>query len=351
MNAETFAEWLRRQGHKVVRTASSYWYDAGPRVLQAFPYHWLIEPAESEIRSLLLTRGIAALRYSTPLHAPQGKVSYHVVLRPPYTLEMLRSQARNGVRRGLSRFGVERITFERLAEEGWSLQADTLARQERTRSMDQAEWQRICRAAEGLPGFEAWGAICDGELAAALLTARVDDRWCVPYALSHSRFLREHVNNALFYTVSCDLLAREGVVELFFTLQSLDAPESVDEFKFRMGLQPVPVRQRVVFHPLFRPLATERSHAFLLRRLDRDRGDRASAGRPQESPLLAKAEGMLRFHLGGRRAAEEQEWPACLAGVRPPSTDPAPALGPAAETGESASDPANTKGDIRHEAS
>lgn len=344
MNAETFAEWLRRQGHKVVRTASSYWYDAGPRVLQAFPYHWLIEPAESEIRSLLLTRGIAALRYSTPLHAPQGKVSYHVVLRPPYTLEMLRSQARNGVRRGLSRFGVERITFERLAEEGWSLQADTLARQERTRSMDQAEWQRICRAAEGLPGFEAWGATCDGELAAALLTARVDDRWCVPYALSHSRFLREHVNNALFYTVSCDLLAREGVAELFFTLQSLDAPESVDEFKFRMGLQPVPVRQRVVFHPLFRPLATERSHAFLLRRLDRDRGDRASAGRPQESPLLAKAEGMLRFHLGGRRAAEEQEWPACLAGVRPPSTDPAPALGPAAETGESASDPVNPEG-------
>ena len=341
MNPETFAEWLRRQGHQVVRTASSYWYDAGPRVLQAFPYHWLIEPADQEIRSLLLTRGIAALRYSTPFHAPQGKVSYHVVLRPPYTLEMLRSQARNGVRRGLNRFQVERITFERLAEEGWSLQADTLARQERTKSMDQADWQRICRAAEGLPGFEAWGATCEGELAAALLTARIDDRWCVPYALSHSRFLREHVNNALFYAVSCDLLAREGVVELFFTLQSLDAPESVDEFKFRMGLQPVPVRQRVVFHPLLRPLATGRSHSFLLRRLERDPGH----------PIFAKAEGMLRFHLGGRRPPEEQEWPECLAGVRPQSTDPTPAQEQADGMGESASDPANTKGDIRHEAS
>ena len=37
MNSETFAEWLRRQGHRVYRTASSYWYEAGPRVLQAFP--------------------------------------------------------------------------------------------------------------------------------------------------------------------------------------------------------------------------------------------------------------------------------------------------------------------------
>ena len=262
MNADTFAEWLRRQGHQVIRTSSSYWYEAGPRVFQAFPYHWPIQPSAGELRGLTLGRGIAALRYSTPLDAPQGMVSYHVVLRGPYTLEMLRTQARNGVRRGLSRFQVERIAFERLAEEGWSLQADTLARQDRTNSMSQAEWQRICRAADGLPGFEAWGAVCDGELAAALLTARIDDRWCVPYALSHSKFLREHVNNALFFAVSCDLLAREGVTEIFFTLQSLDAPESVDEFKFRMGLQAEPVRQRVVFHPCLRPLTTRQGACF-----------------------------------------------------------------------------------------
>ena len=302
MNAEVFATWLRRQGHQIIRTKSSYWYDAGPRVLQAFPYHWLIEPTEQEIRSLLLRRGIAALRYSTPLHASQGMVSYHVVLRGPYTLEMLRSQARNGVRRGLTRFQVERIAFERLADEGWSLQADTLERQDRTKSMDLAEWQSICLAAVGVPGFEAWGATCEGELAAALLTARIDDRWCVPYALSRSKFLREHVNNALFYVVSNDLLAREGVAEIFFTLQSLDAPESVDEFKFRMGLQAEPVRQRVVFHPCLRPLATRKAHALLLGRLERDPGN----------PLLAKTEGMLRFNLAGKRPLTDQPWPEAL---------------------------------------
>ena len=50
-------------------------------------------------------------------------------------------------------------------------------------------------------------------------------------------------------------------------------------------------------------IATRKTHAFLLRRLARDPGN----------PLLAKAEGMLRFHLAGRRALEAQDWPACLA--------------------------------------
>ena len=49
MNAEIFAEWLRRQGHSVVRTTSSYWYDKSSRVYQAFPYHWIIQPTEEEL--------------------------------------------------------------------------------------------------------------------------------------------------------------------------------------------------------------------------------------------------------------------------------------------------------------
>ena len=346
MNADTFAEWLRRQGHRVVRTSSSFWDEAGPRVYQAFPYHWLIKPSTQELRSLTLGRGIAALRYSTPLDAPRGMVSYHVVLHGPYNVEMLRAQARNGVRRGLCRFQVERIAFERLAEEGWSLQADTLERQGRTKSMRQADWQRICRAADGLPGFEAWGAICDGELAAALLTARIDDMCYVPYALSHSRFQREHVNNALFYAVSSNLLGREGVAGIFFTLQSLDAPESVDEFKFRMGLMAEPVRQQVVFHPCLSPLATRKTYALLLQRLARDPGN----------PLLAKAEGMFRFYLEGKRPLETQDWPACLAEYRaqrtavPVSIKDQAAREPQARTYESANVQVSLMGGVRDEA-
>ena len=53
MNAEIFSEWLRRQGYIVVKTESSYWYDAWPRVFQAYPYHWVIQPEQAEINALL----------------------------------------------------------------------------------------------------------------------------------------------------------------------------------------------------------------------------------------------------------------------------------------------------------
>lgn len=303
MNAETFAEWMRRQGHHVFRTASSYWYDAGPRVLQAFPYHWLVTPDAKEIRDLMVGHGIAALRYSTPLDFPDGMVSYHVVLHKPYELEMLRSQARNGVKRGLEHFKVERISFERLATEGWILQQDTLARQDRLRSMTREEWERLCRSADGLPGFEAWAAISNGELAGAVIICLIDDVFTVPYALSHSRFLADHVNNAVFFSVSREMLGREGVSSIFFTVQSLDAPANVDEFKFRMGLEPKAVRQRVDFHPLLNPLATPAIHTLTRKLLQRD----------PSNPMLAKAEGMLRFHVDGKRNIAEQTWSECLA--------------------------------------
>ena len=302
MNAETFAEWMRRQGHQVIRTASSYWYDAGPRVLQAFPYHWLITPDEKEIHDLMVKHGIAALRYSTPLDFPKGMVSYHVVLNRPYTLEMLRSQARNGVKRGLEHFKVERISFERLATEGWVLQQDTLARQDRLRSMTQKEWEHLCRSAEGLPGFEAWAAISNNELAGAVIICRIDDVFNVPYAMSHSRFLPNHVNNVIFFSVSCEMLGREGISSVFFTVQSLDAPADVDEFKFRMGFEPKAVRQRVDFHPALNPFATPAVHTLTGKLLQRD----------PSNPLLAKAEGMLRFHVEGKRRIAEQAWPKCL---------------------------------------
>ena len=50
MNPEIFAEWKRRQGYQVLQTASSYWFNQGPRVFQAFPYHWVIEPTEKDVR-------------------------------------------------------------------------------------------------------------------------------------------------------------------------------------------------------------------------------------------------------------------------------------------------------------
>ncbi|MDW8279176.1 MAG: hypothetical protein RMJ85_14250 [Anaerolineales bacterium] len=298
-NASAFAEWLRRHGHKVYQSASSYWYDAAPFVLQAFPYGWLIEPSEAELNELMNRANALAVRYSAPLRYPHGMLSYHVVLEPPYSLEMLRSQARNAVKRGLEHCNIQEIPFERAACEGWALQRDTLERQHRTRSMSHAEWECLCLSARDLPGFQAWGATVAGELAALLLTCRIDDVFYVPYAASHHKFLNLHVNNALFYQVTCNLLATDGIKSIFFSLHSLDAPKSVNEFKFRMGFQARAVRQCVVFHRLVRLFVNHHSCTLIT----------WLAKYFPESVLLPKTRGMMTYYLNGKIPLEQQTWP------------------------------------------
>ncbi len=304
MNADIFAEWLRRQGYRVLRTASSYWYEASPRVYQAFPYHWLIEPSERELRGLLVKHNAIALRYSTPLTSPRGKVSYHVVCRDPaYDLAGLSRQTRQNVRRGLEYATIVPIPLSRLATEGWALRQDSLARQGRAGAETEEWWVRLCKSAEDLPGFEAWGAIHDGELVASFLAFVCDDCYTLPHEQSASAHLEHRTNNAIFFAVTQAAIRRPGISEVFFCLHSLDAPESVDQFKFRMGLTPKPVRQRVVLHPLLAPFFNRLTHKAVRHLLARN---------PQ-NPTLAKAEGMIRFFLDGRRPPNAQDWPECLA--------------------------------------
>jgi hypothetical protein len=300
---EVFAQWLRLQGHRVERTASSWWYDASPRVYQAFPFHWIIRPSDEELAEFLQrTRGLA-LRYSTPLDAPAGRVSYHVVCEDrEYGLKTLERRTRQAVRHGLERCRVERLPLERLASEGWALEVDTCRRHGRSVSVSEQEWRRRHLAAAELPGFEAWGALVGGRLAASLLCARVDGWIELIAQQSLEEFLDARANNALTFVVTQTMLQRPGVHSVFYTLQSLDAPASVDTFKFRMGYAARPVRQRVVFHPwaarAIGPWAT--------------RVLRAALQRCPQSRILSKAEGMLRFHLVGKQPAAEQVWPACL---------------------------------------
>jgi hypothetical protein len=303
MNAECFAEWLRHQGYRVLRTPSSYWYEAGSRVYQAFPYHWLIEPSEGELRGLLVRNNAIALRYSAPVTSPRGKVSYHVVCRDPaYDLPSLSRQARQNVRRGLEYARVEPIPLSRLATEGWKLRRDSLERQGRVGAETEEWWQRLCTSAEDLPGFEAWGAIHDGELVASFLAFTCDHHFTLPHEQSASAHLEHRTNNAIFFAVTQAAFRRPDISEVFFCLQSLDAPESVDEFKFRMGYTAQPVRQRVVFHPWLAPVFNRISHAAIRQLL---------CWYPK-NPALPKIEGMVRFCLEGKRPLQKQHWPECL---------------------------------------
>jgi hypothetical protein len=307
MTPENYAEWLRRQGLRVLRTESSFWVEAGAHIYQAFPYHWIIQPSELEIKEFLVRERIIGLRYSTSFDADQGKVSYHAVLENnSYNLEFLSSNSRSKVRRGLKRCRIEPITLYVLAKDGWKLREDTLERQGRIKCMNQPAWRRICLAAEGLPGFEAWGAFVESDLAATILTAQVENVCYMLYPQSHRKYFGEYVNNALSFEVTREMLSKRGVKEVFYGLHSLDAPASVDEFKFRMGYTAKPVRQRVVFHPWLRPLFNSASHTVL------KAGLRLNPG----NPTLSKVEGILRFYLQGRLPISRQTLPPPLALVK-----------------------------------
>jgi len=305
MNAEAFANWFRHQGYHVIRTPSSYWYRIGPRIYQAFPYHWIIMPSEEEIKNLLMDNRAIAVRYSTPVDANAGVISYHVTYeKRDYSLVTLPKKARHDVRRGMDAASIEPISFARLGGEGWLLRADTLQRQGRVGAETLEGWQNLCQSAHGLQGFETWAAIVNSQLAASLIAFTSGDCCSILYQQSRTEFLPLGVNNALTFIFTNEILKRPGNHWLFYGLHSLDAPPSVDEFKFRMGYTAKPVRQRVVLNPYLRPLFNSASHAVL----------RAGLRLRPGNPTMAKAEGMLRFYLQGRLPISMQILPEPLRG-------------------------------------
>jgi hypothetical protein len=272
-------------------------------VYQAFPYHRVIDPSEEELGDIFRRNSAIALRYSTSLEKPTGQISYHVIYdKGSYPLASLPKKARHDVTHGLEHASYEPIAMSRLALEGWKLRHETLVRQGRQHAETKEFWERMCLYAEGLPGFEAWGAIHKGELVAALLSYTVEDTVSVLYHQSRTSHLKHGVNNSLTYSYTQTALQRPGIRCIFYGLHSLDAPPGVDKFKFRMNYWAKPVRQRVVFSPFVRPFINRHSHGFLRICLNMWPG----------SSTIAKAEGMFRFHLQGKRPLCEQVWPEAL---------------------------------------
>lgn len=303
MNSDIFTEWLRQQGQHVVITESSCWHSQGPRVYQAFPYHWIIQPSKEELSSFLRQTKAIGLRYSTPIDADIGQISYHAVYeQATYDINNLGKWARKNVRIGLRSCTIEPIPFERMAEEGWLLQIDTLERQGRKLNLDQGAWRRRCLSAGNLPGFEGWGALVDGKLAASVITFQMANCCYMLYQQCHRDYLSKHINNALSFVVTQEMIKRPEIHSILYGLHSLDAPASVDEFKFRMGYAAKPVRQRVVFHPWIAPLINSTSHTIV---------QRLHNWLPK-NPTLAKTEGVLRFYLEGNQPLSNQHWPECL---------------------------------------
>ena len=288
MTPDIYAEWLRRLGQRVVRTPSSYWHSEGFGVYQAFPYHWTIAPGCEELRELMFHHRASALRYSAMTPAAGTDNGYHVVYTgSDYDFENLSGWARKNVRRGLRCSTVGRISFQRYVEEGWPLRQDTLTRQGRHLRENRDDWRRKYLAAADLSGFEVWAAEVHNHLAATLVVFQMDGWGYMLYQQCHSDYLREHSNNALSFVVTQHLIRELKVKGVYYGMRSLDAPASVDEFKFRMGYEASPIAQKIEFHPYLKPLVNTITYKA---------AKLAAAAYPDNRPLT-KAEGMLRLSL------------------------------------------------------
>lgn len=299
-------EWLHRQGHNVVSLKGNLLYDQAPGIYQVFPYHTLIDFSSDDLHEFFHQSNTLALRYSSPLQSKQGKLSYHVVCtQKNYNFASLSKKPRRDVKIGLEYASYEPIPISRLAHEGWSLRFETLVRQGRTKAESREMWEALCTSADGLPGFAAWGALHDGRLVTALLSHKSQDTVSILYQQSLTDHLKFGVNNALTYVFTHEMMQQPDVHCVFYGIESLDAPPSIDEYKFRMGYSAKPVRQRVVFNPYLTPFVGKASYLFL-----------KLASRWTPLPLLTKGEGMLRFYLEGKRSLPEQTWPEVLINQR-----------------------------------
>jgi len=254
MRAEQFAEFWRRQGHRVVETASCFWYNAQPFSFLSIPYHRDTDPASDELARVFFGGPALAARFF-PADGSEPNRGLFVCSERDYSLSSLDKKARNQTRRGLENCTVEEIHFDYLADHGQAINLDTSTRQGRSpQVINERQWRRYCQAAAALPDFEAWGAFVRGQLAAFMVTALVEDWLNILHQASATGALPFYPNNALTFTVTSLKLACPQVAGVSYGLKSLEDTSRLDHFKLQMGYRLKPRGDRVVLHPLLRPL-------------------------------------------------------------------------------------------------
>jgi hypothetical protein len=256
MTPSTYADFLRRTGHTVIQTGTTFWFDVSRRrIWQAFPYHRPAEVTNAEVRELLVRYRFVAARFPTTLTNP-GLDSYrHVCDTKPHGLNLLSKKSRNQTRRGLETLEVRQVSFSELAESGIEAQLSTLSRQQRTTpNLLMEQWKLFCREAAQTPGFLAWGAYHKERLGGYLISFQIEDCANISILRSCSDELSVHPNNCLVFVATQSLLTREDVREVSFGWESLRGDlGGLAHFKEGMGFRRQSMRQQVILHPWLQP--------------------------------------------------------------------------------------------------
>lgn len=202
-----------------------------------------------------------------------------------YKIEKLSSNNRSKVRRGLKRFQVREVTGDEIARNGYECYLGTHERNDLATRIDRAGFERFWRERKITHIESVFAAIAaDGNIG-AYLTIRRLGRWAeIVAASSATKALPDYPNHALMFHVLQHFLVTEGAESVSYGLGSLQTSsnsESLHHFKRSVGFEAIPVRRKVRFHPIIRPvigewlrpLATAAERAF-----PKNRRVRAAAG-------------------------------------------------------------------------
>jgi hypothetical protein len=260
VTAETYIKFLARLGHKTAQTPSACWYSASRRVWDSFPYVDAIEPNPKEIRDLLMGHGFLVVRFTVHPGSPGLDSCQYVCDAKDYSLALLHSKARQHTRAALKSFQVRELAVDDLAEAGLDTHRDTHTRHSSHLNRGwEDEWITFCREAARTPGFSAWGAYSQTQLAAFLLFFQVGGCCHALVHRSRTEYLIEHVSNVLHFVAVQSLLQRDNVGAVSLGAEPLGRDlQGVGRFKEAMGFERRPIRERIVVHPALRPFLTSR---------------------------------------------------------------------------------------------
>jgi len=249
MSAEGLLAFLAAAGFRTHKSESALWYEAGPRFWLASPSHTAIDVSAGELRAVIRATGAFGLRY-VAADAGGGRHSFQMTASgADYSLDRLAANARSKIRRGLKRNEIRPISGSELKEAGKQAFLETLDRQNRAKSYPLDKWHRLLDAVDEEPGVEIWSAWYEGELAAYLMVFLIEDVCEFYQGRSRNALLKHYPNNALTYFLTEEMLARRGLREVTYGIESLEETKSVDAFKLSMGYEKQAVRQQIVFHP------------------------------------------------------------------------------------------------------
>jgi len=258
-----FAE-LRK--HPIV-SGDTLWFESGPSFYQSFPFHEVHKAADVDLRDVFRSPRALAARYAqVPEQGRRSAPSSLWVRREPYSLDVLSSNTRSKVRRGLKNTSVERIDFATLLDRGFPLVASTAARQRvRFGNRQAASFTRMCETAARHPMMEAWGGYVGDALAVFAVCFQVDDCLQISTVRSDSELLNSYPNNALIHTLMDGAYQRAGVTSVCYGLASLDrGTGGLSDFKRSAGFDPEPIDDVIVGRM---PILAARGGAPILRRI------------------------------------------------------------------------------------